>query len=645
MTVADGKPGEPANLHDFGARGDGRPADSGANSAALNAFGAWAREESAAGRAVHVVAPPGTYHFDYSLTENCFKGIRTLVFSGPGATFLQTAPGGLPWPISGNALLYANKSNPLIHDAKKGATRVVAQAPAELAQYAPGEMVMIAGLDVQYGGYPPNLYCFDFVAIRTIDHATGAMTFDPPLTHDYRADFPAYPIQNHWGGSRIYKLDRGGFTWDVDHSFHGLEIRHAEERKGNFILATGRKVTFRDCVVPGFAESVCEEFLAERCIERSYTEPDKLVKKSVRRDGEMRSGFGLQSASVDLAIAENCRISLVGVGGKALRVVNCDIKTIGYGGQFGFCDSARFENCRIASAPYCFPYMTGARYNFVDGANITYADGVFTIRKNDLWSIETGGGFTNWNMMPGMTLEFCRGKPGDVSTGGSHLGGDAGAGMVVSLEDRPDAILIHTTLKPARVPDWSSGQVFVKRRNAPVFANCTGNETIRIASDAERAGARFGEYFRYLFTAETITQGLMLYGRVGKLKRLRANIIKPMTGTKDAKVTLGEMAAYRASTMDNPRLLQIELDLTIAGKRDFSLTALRGAVGTDRVLYDGLDRDRLPDNVWCDEGMPYFHCTGAPFLSDPAAAPVFELIYEFDIGVLAETNVTRPGAG
>ena len=490
-----------------------------------------------------------------------------------------------------------------------------------------------------------HIRSFDFVAIRTIDHATGAMTFDPPLTHDYRADFPAYPIQNHWGGSRIYKLDRGGFSWNVDHSFHGLEIRHAEERKGNFILATGRKVTFRDCVVPGFAESVCDEFLAERCIERSYTEPDKLVKKSVRRDGEMRSGFGLQSASVDLAIAENCKINLVGVGGKTMRVVNCDIGMIGYGGQFGFCDSARFENCRIASAPYCFPYMTGARYNFVDGVNITYADGVFTIQKNDLWSIETGGGFTNWNMMPGMTLEFCRGRPGDVSTGGSHLGGDAGAGKVVSLEDRPDAILIHTTLKPARVPAWSSGQVFVKRRNAPVFANCTGNETIRIASDAERAGARFGEYFRYLFTAETITQGLMLYGRVGKLKRLRANIIKPMTGAKDARITLGEMAAYRASTMDNPRLLQIELDLTIAGRRDFSLSALRGAVGTDRVLYDGLDRDRLPDNAWCDEGMPYFHCTGAPFLSDPAAAPVFELIYEFDIGLLAETNVTRPGAG
>ena len=61
--------------------------------------------------------------------------------------------------------------------------------------------------------------------------------------------------------------------------------------------------------------------------------------------------------------------------------------------------------------------------------------------------------------------------------------------------------------------------------------------------------------------------------------------------------------------------------------------------------YDGLDRDRLPDNVWCDEGMPYFHCTGAPFLSDPAAAPVFELIYEFDIGLLAETNVMNPGGG
>lgn len=645
MTVADRKPRKPANLHDFGARGDGRPANSQANSAALNAFGAWARAESAAGRAVHVVVPPGVYHFDYGLAQDCLKGIRTLVFTGHGATFLQTAPGGWPWFSSGNALFFFNKSNPLTHGAKKGETRIVAQNPAELAQYAPGEMVMIAGLDIQYGGYPPNLYCFDFVAIKAIDHATGTMLFDPPLTHDYRADFPAYPIENHWNGSRIYKLDRDGFSWNVDHNFHGLEIRHERERPGNYIQAIGRKVTFRDCVVPGFSESVCEEFLAERCIERSYTEPDKLVKKSVRRDGEMHAGFGLQSASVDLAIAENCKISMVGVGGKALRLVNCDIGSIGYGGLFGFCDSVRFENCRIASAPFCYPYMSGARYNFVDGVNVTYADGVFTIRKNDLFSIETGGGFTNWNMMPGHLLEFCRGRAGDVSTGGSHLGGDAGAGLVVAIEDRPDAIAIHTTMKAARVPAWSSGQVFVKRRNAPVFANCTGPETIRIASDAERAGARFGEYFRYLFTAETITQGLMLYGRVGKLKRLRANVIKPITGTKGAKVTLGEMAAYRAATMDEPRLLQIELDLTIAGKRDFSLSGMRGAMGSDRVTYDGLARDRLPDNVWCDEGMPYFFCTGAPFLGNPAAAPIFELIYEFDIGLLAETNIMHPGAG
>ena len=645
MTVADRKPGQPVNLHDFGAIGDGLPASSGANSAALNGFGNWARAESAAGRAVHVVVPPGVYHFDYLLAEHCFMGIRRLVFSGPGAHFLQTAAGGEPWPHSANALFFMNKSNPEIHSAKKGATRVIAQTPAELAQFSPGEMVMIGGLDIQFGGYPPNLYCFDFVAIRAIDRATGAMTFDRPLTHDYRADFPAYPIQNHWNGSRIYKLGRDGFTWDVDHSFHGLEIRHATERPGNYVQVIGRKVSFHDCVVPGFSESTCEEFLAERCIERSYTEPDKLVKKSVRRDGEMRAGFGLQSASVDLAIAENCKINIVGVGGKALRLVNCDIGSIGYGGLFGFCDSVRFENCRIASAPYCFPYMGGSRYNFVDGVNVTYADGVFTIRKNDLFSIETGGGFCNWNMIPGMALEFCRGKAGDVSTGGSHLGGDAGAGLVVSLEDHPDSIAIVTTLQAARVPAWSSGQVFVKRRNAPVFADCTGNETIRIASDAERAGARFGEYFRYLFTAETLTQGLMLYGRVGTLKRLRANIIKPMTGTKDAKVTLGEMAAYRASTMDNPRLLQIELDLSIAGKRDFMLSGIRGAVGTDRLVYDGLDRDRLPGDVWCDEGMPYVFCTGAPFLGNPAAAPVFELIYEFDIGLLAETNVMRPGAG
>jgi hypothetical protein len=634
----------PPTLLDFGALADGSLASAATNSAALNAFGTWARAESKAGRVVHVTAPPGTYYFEYELAIDCFKGISTLVFSGHGATFLQSGPGAEPWPVSSNTVLYHNPVNPLIHAAKKGATRVVAATPAQLGLFAPGEMVMIAGLDIQYGGYPPNLQYFDFVTVRSVDPGSGVLTFDPPLSRDYLADYPTYPVPNTWNGTRIYKLDRGGFTWNVDHSFIGFECRHAIEKGGNHVLVMGRKITWRDCVTPGFSESLCEEFLAERCVERSYTEPDKLVKTSVRRGGKLLAGLGAQSSSIDLIVAENCTISHVATGGKVMRLTNCDIETVNPGCQFGFNESARFENCRIGSAsPYLYPWISkGARYNFVDGVNITYANGVFVVLKNDAWA--QGGGITNWNAVPGQVLSFCRGKPGDATADGSFLASDLGAGTVISLEDRQGAIAIHTTLKHASVPAWSSGQVFIKHRNAPVFANCAGPEPVRIATEAERAGRRFGEYFRYVMDAKTIQQGAVFWGRSGTLVGLHATVLKPAAAATGMKATLGEMACYRASTMDNPVLFQIELDLTIAGRRDFGLQGLRGAVGQDRVTYNGLVQDRLPADTWCNEGMPLLFCPGAPFLRNPGDAPVFELIFEFNLGLLGKPTVVHSGA-
>lgn len=640
MTITRQGAARPISLDTFGAVANGPESSSAATSAALNAFGRWARAESAAGRAVHVTVRPGLYHFDQTVALDCFKGISTLVFSAHGATFVQTAPNGFPWPVGCDTILYRNAANPLIRAAKKGDARVMVTTPADLRHYAPGEMVMIAGEDIQYWGYPPNLYRFDFVRLRTVDPVTGAVTFDRPLTHHYRPDFASYLSLNSWNGSRLYKLDHRGFSWDIDHSFIGLTCRNLREGHGEYILAMGRKLTFRDCDTPGFAESICEDFLAERCIERVHSEPDKLVKRSVRRGGRMPAGIAVQSASVDRISLEDCSIALLGIGGKALSVTNCDIGRLGFSGGYGFCDEAVFDHCRIAQAQYCFPSMpTGSRYNFVDGTNVTYANGVFTVLKNTDSGTARGGGVANWNILRGQPLSFCRGRPGDSTQNGSHLASDLGAGLVLSVQDRPDAIVIATTIRSARVPAWSSGQVQIKRRNAPVLRNCTGAEPIRLAAEAARAGKEFGAWFRYLLTAKTIAQGPVLEGRSGRLVRLYANVIKPMTGTPGAVLTLAELAAYRASTMESPAHFQIDIDLTIAGKRDFTLAALRGGVGKDRVVHDGRPQPHLPVDLWCDDGMPNLFCTGAPFTGNPAAAPVVELIFEFDAGLLARRTI------
>lgn len=645
MTAAQFRPARPANLLTFGAVANGGPGSAAANSTALNAFGKWARAESAAGRAVHVVVPPGEYHYDFIAAVDCLKGISRLVFSGHGAAFLQTSPTGFPWPVGCHTLLYRNIDVPLIHPARRSATSVTAMVPAELRHFAPGEMVMIAGEDIQFGGYPPNLYRFDFVRISAIDRATGTMRFDPPLTRDYRPDFASYPEQGRTSGSRIYKLDRDGFTWDIDHSFIGITVRHAVKARSNYILAMGRKLTFRDCDLPGFAESICESFLAERCIERVHSEPDKLVKSSVRRGGRLLAGIGLQSASVDSARLESCEIKLLAIGGKRLTVSDCDIATLGFGGMLGFNDDTIIENSRIASAQFFYPYTpTGARYNNVDGVNVTYRNGVFTVLKNTAFGPGSGGGLANWNMLPGQPIAFCRGKPGDITQNGSHLASDLGTGIVLRVEDRPDAIAIHTSLKAAQVPAWSSGQVFVKRRNPPVMRNCTGAEQARLASEAAKAGRNFGEYFRYLLTAETLVQGQTLQGRSGRLIRLAATVVKPMRAVPGARLSLAELGAYKASTMGSPAHYQIDIDLTVAGRRDFTLAGLTGASGGDQVLYDGQRQARLPSDLWCDNGMPSLFCTGAPFTRNLADAPVIELIFEFDLGLLGKRTTIRDQA-
>src|SRR5215207_5482527 len=56
------------------------------NSAAWNAFGAWAQAESAAGRAVHAHIRPGIYNADLSLCEYALQNIRRLILEGYGAT-------------------------------------------------------------------------------------------------------------------------------------------------------------------------------------------------------------------------------------------------------------------------------------------------------------------------------------------------------------------------------------------------------------------------------------------------------------------------------------------------------------------------------------------------------------------------------
>lgn len=636
-------------VKDFGALTDGSHASDKANSIAMNAFGAWARAESDAGRAVHLMVPPGVYHYDSVSAANWLRGIRKLTVSAYGARFINTNPGGQAWTQSADPLLYRNSSNPRVSRALKGATTLAAVTPSELAQFGVGETILIMGLNLQYNGYPPNMHCFDFIKIVTVDSISGVMTFAPSLEYDYLPTFPEYSnggsSDEHPGGApRLAKLDRNGFTWDVEHVFMGFDARNLNDAGINYITPTGRKISFRDCTVPGFAESICEDFTAIGCTERVHIEPDKLVKRSARINCDLQVTTGIQSASVDTLLFENCRTKLFTIGGKRLIVRNCDIDQLGYGGNYGFNYDTLIENSRIgsgaSSSAGLYPYLnTGTRLNYVDGTNVTYANGVFTILKNTDWGLARGGGIAHWNVIPGQLLQFCRGTSGDVTQAGSHLASDIGTGVVLKVEEAPGggAIAITTTLRSARVPPWSSGQVYIKRRNPLVLRNCTGDPAISMGTMADKQGKAFGEYFRYLFAGKDIaSNSIVLAGRSGRLVRFYAKVYKPMKGMSGAKVTFTDLVAYKASTMATPVNYHIDLDLTVAGEREFSLEGLKGQAGNDAVVHNSSPQTELVSDAWCESGMggmAYNYAPSAHTLSD---LPVYEVVFEFDMGLLGK---------
>jgi hypothetical protein len=644
---------EKVSLKDFGALNDGLSGSSATNSAAMNLFGVWARAESVAGRAVHLEVPPGVYYWDQVTAANCFRGISKLTVSAYGAQFIQTNAAGQAWPQSADTLIYTNSSNPKVATALKDATTVTVTAPSvasDLAQYSVGETIAIMALNIQYNGYPPNMYCFDFIKIVTRDTTTGVMTFTPALRYDYYSTFPEYSngssSDEHPGGApRLAKLDRNGYSWDVEHLFEGFDARNLNDVGTNYITPTGRKITFRDCVVPGFAESICQDFLAEGCTERLHTEPDKLVKKSVRRACNILTTFSLQSASVDTIVVENCRTALFAIGGKNLSVRDCDMDEVAYGGNYGFDNDSLFENCRIRKASNFFPYENiGTRLDYVDANNVTYASGVFTILKNQVSGIANGGGLSNWNVVPGQMLQFCRGTAGDLTAAGSHMASDLGAGIVLKVEEAlgGTAIAITTTLSSAAVPAWSSGQVYKKLRNPPVFRGCTGNATIRMASQADKAGKIFGEYFYYIFAGKDIaTNSITLDGRTGTLKRFYANVIKPLTGTAGGKVTFQDTETYVASTMGSKATYKIDLDLTIAGIREFTTAGLVGNVGNDLVDLGGVTKTSLVLDSWCEGGLGSMAYNYAPSGKTLTDLPIYEVIFEFDVGLYGKRVTVR----
>lgn len=505
----------------------------------------------------------------------------------------ETGPGG--WPPYNNSPLFGIKrlvvvgygASFTIHGAAVGSARAAIDTVAagawsvtlkdeELASYyEAGNIVMIAGLDIQGGwGYPPNSHNFEYRRIAAVDGAV--ITFDSPLTHSYRDDWPRYFEGNAFelGGFGAATICRTLPGWDVEQTIYGLrQIVNGQT------YAFGRKMTLIDVVHPayGYIIGASEEM---RIINQTHTETnhevDKLCTKAVLENyGPSNKNIQVQSSSIqELHVIGGSR----SVNGTARNtyIQGGSRPSVSFGPTaYGVSDYIEVTDAEIT---------TGIGGSFTMGNSLgdelTYeGDGLFRY---------SGSAAPQW-FVPGAVGLILTGSPYYMHSPFRIL-------SVTSETGEPWAAqLIQTTLTGESLPTVS-GQTNTSlvRHPAPniTVSNCTGSPSALELSLAP-ANSPYGIITcrTYDGTVAANTMGTVF----GRLAHIKVNVTKAYTGVQsNLTLTLGGQFGTWVINSDwtGSRHQTSRVNLKVTGERVLDASGVTGSQTGDNNL------SSFSGNIW-----------------------------------------------
>lgn len=613
------------NFASFGGVGDGITE----NAPAWNAFGTYARTQSAAGKAVILIINPGTYKYDQTLCYYSLMNIAKLHVIGYGATIQNNASNfqGNPWFYQSQPLRDGsnNYSSWFIQQTTPGASTFTLVTPSDTSNLQVGDWVMLASLDIQYNGYPPNCDQFEFVRITAINAGTGVITIAQTIRYQHRTDFPdAVPSAGvPCGKARVWQLNTlgwpvpgGRISWDIEHIYEGMTVNQSTSAfgPGPYAGFTGRSIRTINWRGVGFSESVIMDCTHESPYTAFGSEPDKLVGLIEYRDGWNESGIGFQSASIDRVRMIGMKIEgSFGTGGKECYVHDCDIASLGAANGQGIGRSTIISQSKIAT--YAGEGLGTSSGIVVDGSIVTFANGVFIISK-------ATGSFTiaNWNCIPGSQIRL--NGPSDMFVG------DIGTGIVLSITDDVNNFYISTTLPFATLPAWANGNGWVQRNNALDFINCTGCDIVRRYSAAHDAGKQPWAWWTF-FWAGHFTAGNFWLGFGGIPNYISINVRQPTQSACTFNLDMGTV--YDPVAVTSLGSYQLNINTLIRGQRIYTPTGFTGIQSGDTFTLNGVAKTTL-QNVLVGREF-------ASFFPAPAEPDYLQPIMEMEIGL--DTGIFR----
>ena len=286
------------NVTDFSAAGDGVTN----NDAALSAFNtAYA---ALSGR-TRLIIPAGDYAFTTPAVWGTLGGDR-LVIAAPGAT-LRNQLGFANSGLSNDDTHHAN-----IATVSAGTDTVSLITPAQTSRFTSGQWVVVAGVDLQGGGYPINPGIFEFKQIDSI--GVDALTFTEPLVNSYKSTWPNYnpgdPEIYQGGPATVYALLD---AWDQEVEIQGASFTDT----GGLFYGKVRVAKYTDCEweTYGPCPTVNVLFRMLRCTcSGTLIEVDKIVKRMEVIDSALRA-IQFQSSSINELYVTGTTASLHWMGG------------------------------------------------------------------------------------------------------------------------------------------------------------------------------------------------------------------------------------------------------------------------------------------------------------------------------------------
>lgn len=574
---------------DYGAVGNGVDSDF----TAFANFRTWAKEQSGW---VGLVMPPTSGHYVPTGTYEAagpggwppavtspFFGIPKLVVWGYGAKAIN---------LFASALADTNQFRALIKSVAAGSNTLELIDAGDADLFEVGSMILLAGLDLQGFGYPPNSHYNEWHRIASIDGAF--LTLERPIKYGYSEDWPTWDAGDlfHLGNFGAASINRTLPGWDVEHRLYGIEVLNAGQVY--YFVRKGQLIEVVQTTGGGFILGASEDMRIINQNTPSAMEVDKLTTRGLIEDYDHQ--IIIQSSSVDDLEIRKGTGSINGTAKNQLITGGSSAFITLGPTAYGITERLTIKNRQVTT----FNGAPGLFYT-VD-THLTYlGDGVFQ------WLAGGPPAF----LVPGAVCI--------IQTGVGNL--QHHVFRVLDQRKVGDDALIDTSLTgpdlPAIVTEGYGG-ARIYRHNAPdlTVTNCTGSVE---ALELSLAGANkpYGSFRKRTFSASG-AGGYLL----GRLQHLKINVTQPYTGVASAltmRITqFGQFIVNADKTVSRPTT---QVNLKIAGERIITPEGVTGAQSGDAGLSDYTGGVWLPGpgfNPFVGNGASAVDISG----EDPSVRPI-----------------------